>query len=1134
MVARKRFFTPIDQALAKSQDASSLFVKDEDFQAQVAVSGGDDFVMSEKEFGEYLESELGHINSRDTKLLYDEYVLGKLTLKQVLTEYLKGEPSSSLPSAENGSSIETEGSVDDLNQKILDESKRQIQLELDSRWSQFIGTFNVEAYATRPMLRPLVFEQKLELRRLQSKKQAESSIARIFTTGTDSREIGRVPEEFNKFFSPLLDLEMCVFDMTVLMTTKGRLSIGDSFYVQVDCFLTNMAFASKKTLYSLSQTNGFISKGSKRQKSTSTSFDYMKESEGEWLLKLRQYSLSELFGKLEIKPLKMHNDTEEVNNDDNNSSNDVIDCDDEQYDLEAQDIKPVDQLNVNQLTKFYQNNNQSELFTTLPETTTPPTENFKVTLRPYQKHGLSWLLTREKEISVLEELANQNGSNNLSTQSRTLIKSREEGVFNPLWRKYKWPKDISYDNLKAKTIGARRGSGSNYFYANMYNGELSIEVPILKTALKGGIIADEMGLGKTISTYALISSVPFDTNISTQEDQNSGSRYASKTTLIVLPMSLLQQWKNEFDKINANTKFKCQIYYGDLTTMDLRHSLCKDDDCSEQIPVVLLTTYGTIVNEYIRYNKLRDKDGNLPNFGIYSVKFFRIVLDEAHNIRNRSTKTAKSVNGLKASRRWALTGTPIINRLDDLYSLIKFLQVEPWSNFSYWKTFITLPFEQKKADQTLEVIQAILEPILLRRTKNMKQKNGKLLVELPEKEVIVENLTLSEKEQKVYDWFKVRASNTFQEGLRSGELLKKYSQILTQILRLRQICCHINLVGSTSELELDVDTNGKESDEILKEIRQLILSRDENDEFKTQLDFKQCMYSLYKLIDLENSECSICTESPISIGEHCITHCGHQYCLSCILDHIEFQQKSHTQPLCPNCRQPLSKYKIFRILNRETRRKEVNFYSQAVDDDDDDTNDYKFKLYLYDPRTTSTKIQALIRHLKIIRQQKPGEKVVVFSQFSSYLDIIESELKIQGSDDYQVYKFDGRMKMNERQLVLDKFNSPIDSDKVSVLLLSLKAGGVGLNLTTASTAFMMDIWWAPSIEDQAIDRIHRIGQDKNVKVIRFIVENSIEQKMLKIQARKKQLGEAVSMEEEEVKRQRRIEDIKTLFEEEVN
>ena len=134
------------------------------------------------------------------------------------------------------------------------------------------------------------------------------------------------------------------------------------------------------------------------------------------------------------------------------------------------------------------------------------------------------------------------------------------------------------------------------------------------------------------------------------------------------------------------------------------------------------------------------------------------------------------------------------------------------------------------------------------------------------------------------------------------------------------------------------------------------------------------------------------------------------------------------------------------------------------------------------------------------------------------------------SDDFIVYKFDGRLNMNGRGKLLNLFNAPLTNGKIAILLLSLKAGGVGLNLTTASRAFMMDPWWSPSIEDQAIDRIHRIGQNETVKVVRFIMENSIETKMLKIQERKKQIGEAVGVEEEE-RRKRRIEEIQILFEE---
>ena len=143
--------------------------------------------------------------------------------------------------------------------------------------------------------------------------------------------------------------------------------------------------------------------------------------------------------------------------------------------------------------------------------------------------------------------------------------------------------------------------------------------------------------------------------------------------------------------------------------------------------------------------------------------------------------------------------------------------------------------------------------------------------------------------------------------------------------------------------------------------------------------------------------------------------------------------------------------------------------------------------------------------MKALHSQSPNLKVIVFSQFLSYLDIIQSELKL-ASEEFIVFKFDGRLNMNDRTKLLESFNQPLEDGKVAILLLSLKAGGVGLNLTTASRAYMMDPWWSPSIEDQAIDRIHRIGQNETVKVVRFIMENSIETKMLKIQERKKQIG----------------------------
>jgi DNA repair protein RAD5 len=127
----------------------------------------------------------------------------------------------------------------------------------------------------------------------------------------------------------------------------------------------------------------------------------------------------------------------------------------------------------------------------------------------------------------------------------------------------------------------------------------------------------------------------------------------------------------------------------------------------------------------------------------------------------------------------------------------------------------------------------------------------------------------------------------------------------------------------------------------------------------------------------------------------------------------------------------------------------------------------------------------------------PKGKTVVFSQFTSFLDLIEPALT---RDHIPFLRFDGSMSQKARAAVLTDFTS---SPRPFVLLLSLRAGGVGLNLTCARDVFMMDPWWSFAVEAQAIDRVHRMGQEGSVRVVRFVVEGSIEEKMLRIQERKK-------------------------------
>lgn len=679
--------------------------------------------------------------------------------------------------------------------------------------------------------------------------------------------------------------------------------------------------------------------------------------------------------------------------------------------------------------------------------------------------------------------------------------------------------------------------------------------PLIKSTCKGGILADEMGLGKTITTLSLVMTYPEDLRYKSLSamDVEKIQDYAFATTLIIVPMALLSQWEKEFYKVTQDSnRRKCLIYYGSESSKNLKAQLLGPNP-----PTVVLTTYGMIQSEWVRAGRSDSETG------LFSVKFLRVILDEGHNIRNRSTKTAKAVYNLDADRRWVLTGTPIINRLEDIFSLLHFLQLKPWSYHTLWKHCISIPFESgKDIDVASDLLKSILDPVLLRRTKNQRDSNGQLLVTLPSKEVTIERINFNQKEQVIYNWLKEKAVNSFNENFKSGMIFKNYSSILTQLLRLRQVCCHIDLIKSTKTESLNeilptkaisgITNESKlttsDDDEMLAMVKTIesneLKQRIPLDEIRT---LKERIYEKYPTF--EDHECAICTDQ-INVNTCVITECLHCFCYPCLTEHIEFQLKresdssgdrSSAEPddglknnsdevFCPLCRKKVNRNRMLRTtekLGSPSHTVGLDCRETLMTQVSDETRNYYVRPFL--PNQQSSKINSLLMHLDKIRFESPGEHIVVFSQFTSFLDIIEKELSNYKAE-FDVFKFDGRLKLEQRQTVLDAFEKevPIGKKKVAILLLSLKAGGVGLNLTVASRAFLMDPHWNNATESQAIDRIHRVGQSRDVRVVRFIISDSIEERMLQIQARKNQLGDAMTLTDEERKK-RNIEELQSIF-----
>ena len=173
----------------------------------------------------------------------------------------------------------------------------------------------------------------------------------------------------------------------------------------------------------------------------------------------------------------------------------------------------------------------------------------------------------------------------------------------------------------------------------------------------------------------------------------------------------------------------------------------------------------------------------------------------------------------------------------------------------------------------------------------------------------------------------------------------------------------------------------------------------------------------------------------------------------------------------------------------------------------------------------SSKVSALLKLLVASRDQNSATKSVVFSQFRKMLTLLEKPLTEAG---FKILRLDGSMNAKRRAKVIEEFGVS-EKDGPTILLASLKASGTGINLTAASRAYFLEPWWNPAVEEQAMDRVHRIGQKREVKIVRLIARNSIEERVLELQEQKRKLAkEAFGRRGSKDRREIGINDLRTL------
>ncbi|CAL5213361.1 unnamed protein product [Lathyrus oleraceus] len=322
-------------------------------------------------------------------------------------------------------------------------------------------------------------------------------------------------------------------------------------------------------------------------------------------------------------------------------------------------------------------------------------------LKPYQSQALYWMTEIEKGAD------DENADRNL----------------HPCWS--------AYNICNGRII-----------YVNIFTGEAAKKFPQATQRARGGILADAMGLGKTVMTIALILSNPGRVK---SEDSNAESLYdnifstkrrninnVEGGTLIVCPMALLGQWKDELETHSKSGSISIFVHYGGGRTDNVDLLLEYD---------VVLTTYGVLSASY-------KSDGE--NSIYHRVQWFRVVLDEAHHIKAHKSQVAQATIALSSHCRWCLTGTPLQNSLEDLFSLLSFLRVEPWCSWQWWTKLIQKPYEQ--GDQrALKLVKGILRTLMLRRTKETKDKEGRPILVLPPTDIQLIECEQSESERDFYD-----------------------------------------------------------------------------------------------------------------------------------------------------------------------------------------------------------------------------------------------------------------------------------------------------------------------------------------------------------------------------------------------
>ncbi|KAI9790308.1 MAG: hypothetical protein M1833_001967 [Piccolia ochrophora] len=623
----------------------------------------------------------------------------------------------------------------------------------------------------------------------------------------------------------------------------------------------------------------------------------------------------------------------------------------------------------------------------------------------------------------------------------------------------------------------------------------------------GGLCADSMGVGKTVELLATVIGNP-----PRQRDP--------RTTLLVVPASLIDQWANEIDLHVKPDRFNSILRYKRSHELSQKTLLMHD---------IVITSYGEIVRSFPfppedgEFELLDDQavratvpitkakltlhvkraDWRKEHQGLlHSMKFYRVVLDEAHSIKNHLSRTSIACCALNAKFRWALSATPVQNRLEELYPYMKFLKL-PYTSEGL-RSFKLYYCNRGSRDSNLRLLH-LLSVFTMRRT-NKDKILGRPILELPKSDSEVKPVEFSAEERVLYEALEDFFRREINKYYMDNTIKKNYCNILVKLLRLRQCTCHPFLLEHTirevfmlDDLK-DLQTKLAEvSGEInIADRVELWVHEREQGSTDPNNGLARYLHTLDEEVD-DHHICPICSDVCVTPW---ITQCKHIFCKECITAVCQaFSAVGSDYTECPTCQHTFTMSRPLES-GEQKRRGSQGGGGSSIGDEASDTRRNKKKkqqntwLNLPGDIPLSAKTKAVKEQIVQWLRVFPTDKIVVFTQFHLMAHILG---RICTDEGWRFVYLLGDMKPRERTDASMTFEA---NPEIRIMIAGLKCGGIGLNLTMANRVISTDLWWNHSVELQAFGRVYRIGQKKECAFIRTVVKNSVDDRLLGMQAHK--------------------------------